>query len=50
MLIAVSESIACLRRSDLETLDLELVCIELNLVGSAKIFSNYSVQNPGLKS
>ena len=46
MLIAVKESIACLRRSDLETQDLELVCIELNLVGSAKILLTTVYRTP----
>ena len=36
VLIAVKNDLNCCRRSDLET-DLEMVCIELNLLGSSKI-------------
>ena len=48
VLIAMRESIACLRRSDSETQDLELVCIELNLVGSAKILLTTAYRTPDL--
>jgi len=46
VLIAVRESIAWLRRSDLETQDLELVCIKLYLLGSAKILLTTVYRTP----